>query len=260
MEHVMVTRNFSLDPREIVRVTDSGTRAEIMDPGGRPDETEQDHIKIVGNGTNRQVTIEADNDDSAVVNTGLAFLAKGADFQVGSVPTASIALGIVATEYGGLGYHRTRFTLTAVAVSITDDGSAGAWGTVQLYDFPAGDIQTTYGRQTLTVVAATGSNMTSAVIDVGVGQSALAAAALTLSGDYENIINKDDITLSSGALSQAETVLEASTDVITGNTTAAGGSANAHLNIACAEDTTGGDDTLTITGEIDILWFNYGDY
>lgn len=256
-----MAKNFSLDPTQIIRVTDTGTRAEIKDPGGRPDETEQDCVRFTANGTDRQISAEADNDDSDVTQVGIVFTGKG-DEGVGSIPAASRTAGVTAIEDGDPARHRTRFTLTTVAITITDDGTAGAYGTLQLYTFPAGDILVERGRMTLTVATAGAPDTglaAAAVLDIGVGESALAAAAEALSGDYENLINLDDITLSSGDLSAAVTILEATGDTITGNSTA-GDPGEAHLNVACTAATCDASDTLTLTGEIDLLWYNYGDY
>ncbi len=252
----------------LLRTVDTGTRAERA-THGRIDRDKQDHVKITGNDTYRQMVMEADNDDDSVAAVGFVGVAKGVDMQVGVVPAASITAGVTVREYGGFGgWHRTRFILTAVAIAIVDDGSSGSYGAEQLYTFPYGDIHTLWGKMTLSaVVAGAGSILhTTDGIDIGVGESELAAAATSLSGDYENLINKDDITLAgTGALASAATIFEATGDVITGNDTA-GDAGTAFLNVAVSsggtgtEQGTGDGDTLTITGTIDLFWFNYGDY
>ena len=71
-----MAETFSIDPNEIVRVVDPGTRAEI-ETAGRIDKDKQDHLKITGNGTNRVINIKANNDTSGVADVMCHITGKG---------------------------------------------------------------------------------------------------------------------------------------------------------------------------------------
>ncbi len=111
--------------------------------------------------------------------------------------------------------------------------------------------------QKLTSITGDGTGIgASAVLDIGVGESA-SVMAETLTGDYENLISKDDITLSSS--SGSGTVVESVGDTITGNSTA-GSAAAAYLNVACTAATSSANGTVTVTGTIDLTFRDLIDY
>jgi len=174
--------------------------------------------------------------------------------QNGSVPTA-VSDYVTAVEYGDGRHHCTVLTIASLAISTTDNGTAGHAGGTKIYDFPKGYIQIDGGSQNITLMTADGTGIPNdAVLDIGVGSTVAATDVETLSGTNEDIINKDDITLSSALSAANQMVAEVTGGGIDGTSTAV----DAYLNVAGTAATCDADGTLTISGTITIYWKNHG--
>lgn len=177
----------------------------------------------------------------------------------GSVPAASGTAGISVKHYSGDGrWVRSVFELDEVTINTTDGGGSGAHGTIQMFTFPAGDIVVQGGQVRATSITKTAGLTDAAVIDFGVGETAVSSATETLSGDEENLVAGNTITLSGGTGS-GNIAPEVTGDTITGNSTD-GDPGEAHLNVAVSAATSSANSTVTFTGEVELWWYNAGDY
>lgn len=166
------------------------------------------------------------------------------------------SLSTVSTvTYGSGPYYRTVITLTDFVWSHVDGTTNGGGDGISVFTFPAGDIHILGGQQEIdSVVSETDASM---VLDIGVGSVAADSSQETLSSTKEDIINKDDITLSSNA--GAGVINESTGGVITGNSTA-GNPAQAYFNVACTAATSTANQDITVSGELSFIWANLGDY
>lgn len=185
--------------------------------------------------------------------------------QVGTIVAKS---GLSCVEYGGNGIVRkTVFTLTAVAMTITD---ALAYASQQLYDFPAGNIRFLDCVATIqmTTTSAIASTLNSgATISWGVGTAA--ASSLTLATTMMNAMPGSGESVNTFTSSTTINVAAAADNGILAHAATARGLAGAdgtatpvdlYLNIAVPTNTEiDADATVTITGTIELTWTNGGD-
>jgi hypothetical protein len=175
-------------------------------------------------------------------------------YGVGAIP---VLTGLTASEGGVGGVQQTTLTLAAVPVAVAD---ADAFGSAQLYDFPAGRILILGVTGTLqwAVTSARASTINdSASLTWSLGTAE--ASSGTLADTMVDLLPKATKVLAAAttALNTASTNALASSAQFDGTGTAV----DAFLNVGFETDTQiDGDGTLTATGSITITWINLGDY
>lgn len=171
----------------------------------------------------------------------------------GTVPAASITAGETVSDTE-TGLNKTVLTFTNVSVATTDATTSGAYGSLEIYDFPAGLIYTAAGTSNLTIArVGTGITTTAAVVSA-VGTVAAAADA-TLTSTEADILPSYAATLTAGAgvVKSKSTATEATFK--DGTTTAI----KAYLNFAMPDAGSTANDALLVNGSITLLWMNAGD-
>lgn len=172
---------------------------------------------------------------------------------IGSVPSASVALGVTAVEKGHGFVHQTVFTLSSVLVTITDATTNGAHGGIQLYDF-GGAIVTIIGASSdLTVTAGAGGIADAAVALCSAGSVVAANTNATLTSTEADFIPSTAATLSSGAGTcdgdgAAVTVFNS-----TSTTT------DLFWNFVVPDADSSASDTVTVSGTVTVTWIESGD-
>lgn len=171
----------------------------------------------------------------------------------GSVPAASITAGETVSDTE-TGMNKTVLTFTNVSVATTDAGVSGAYGSLEIYDFPAGLIYTAAGTSNLTI-ARVGTGITTTAAVVSAVGSVVAAADATLTSTEADILPSYAATLTAGAgvVKSKSTATEATFK--DGTTTAI----KAYLNFAMPDAGSTANDALLVNGTITLLWMNGGD-
>jgi len=185
---------------------------------------------------------------------------------VGTVPTASAALGVRAEEYGEGIVRQTVFTLTSVPLTLTN---ALAYASLQLYDFPEGRIHVLDTVCTITVTTTTAiatTLLTAKAVSWGLGSAA--ASSLTLATTMQNFmpgsgeaVNTFTSSTVINVAPAADTGILAAVSaahlaaIVDGTTTAA----DLFLNFGVAAADIDGDAGLSITGTFYVTWMNTGD-
>ncbi len=108
---------------------------------------------------------------------------------VSTATTGAAGTGVTAVEFSADGLNFTTIlTVTAVALTIGDDGSLGV-GTAALYTFPAGAIGVRSATMSLAISADDATNQ-SDTPDVGIGTTIASGGVVVLGGTgaFENII------------------------------------------------------------------------
>lgn len=137
---------------------------------------------------------------------------------------------VAVVEQGSGGVHKTILTLTGTPVVLTDDPGNGAYATVKLYDFPAGNIVTLGGSINADLTLSEAWWVDDKGGDVGLGTVATAVGT-ALVNSTQNII-ASTATTSAAQVSSLDTQ---STGV--GTSGAAGGAdADITLNIRIDDD------------------------
>lgn len=156
-------------------------------------------------------------------------------------------------------FHVTTFTLIGARISVTDGAASGSYGSLKIYDMPAGAVSFLGCRQNYTAFAE-GAALTGAAGDaafeIGIGTTAISAAADgTLgNGAQENVGQAVSITLSAGT--------GTGTAVDGADTTALDGTATAldlNLNWSGTAVTIDASSTIDVTGTITVVWASLGD-
>ncbi len=170
---------------------------------------------------------------------------------------AAGTISVIEDQFGP--YVRTTFTLTAASITVTDGAAGGSHGSLKIYDMPAGAIVFLGARQDYTAFSEGAALTTAAgdaVFEIGVGTTAIAAAADGTLGDgvNENVGQAVAVTLSGGT--------GTGTAVDGTKATALNGTATAvdlNLNWSGTAATIDATSTVTVTGTITVLWVNMGD-
>lgn len=164
------------------------------------------------------------------------------------------AINIVEEREGTL--HRTIITLTNLAVATVDHTTSGAQGTQLLYTFPRGAIQLLGALMNLAIVGdGTGVTTTAAVI-ASLG-SAILGTDVTLTGTEADLVPSTAASLTASA-GTAKGI--GSTDRRFDNTTNTNSTqltANLNLDVPDAGSTANG--AITVSGTIQLSWYNHGD-
>ena len=177
---------------------------------------------------------------------------------------ATSLLGVASFEPGAvnvfeerMGHLRRLFiTLTNLVVPTVDATTNGAQGTAVLLTFPRGNIQLLGASSNLTIVGdGTGITTTAAVVSA-VG-TVVPAVDATLTSTEANILPSYAATLTAGAgVVKGRGVTGAFFDNTT-NTNATQLTANLNFAVPDAGSTANG--TITVSGTIQITYYNHGD-
>ena len=191
----------------------------------------------------------------------MALLISGACFaQADSTGTAS-GDGVVASERGII-IHRTTLTLTDVAVTLVDNAGTTAYGSLKVYDMPAGAIKVLGVTASLNTAATTLGVDVDAAGDFGLGTVAANNTATPLATTEQNLIANTALTFADVDNLGAEDTT-AYTSLIAaafdGTSTAMDVYVNFLIDDADHDVTTTPCD-LTLNGTITFTWVNLGDY
>jgi hypothetical protein len=199
--------------------------------------------------------------------TAITNLAGGVNANaIHSVGTKDAAATLAVTEIGDGAIHKTIITLTAHEMTVEDGdtpASDGAWGTSLLYTFPKGYIKLLGAKAGFIAgniaASSAGTGLAAdANFEIGVGTVASAnEGAFELSGTQENIIAALDIDLVASVSDADENGFNVTDAGFDGTTTAI----PVNLNMRTTSDDESGvdDSTLTVTGQIVLVWTNIGE-
>jgi hypothetical protein len=159
---------------------------------------------------------------------------------------------VIAHENRGEKRWKTSFRLTATPVAVTDGAASGSHGALLLGTLMEGAILFGGSLQNYTAITSDSALTTAAgdaVLEIGVGSTAIAAAADgTLAAANDNIGNDVDVTLSSNS---------GSGEVITGAGASHNGTGTAcpiYLNVSGTAATVDASGYVYLTGKIDVIW------
>jgi len=170
----------------------------------------------------------------------------------GTVPAAAITAGVTDSDTSP-GLNKTILTLTNVSVATTDATTAGAYGGLEIYDFPLG-VLSLLGATTNLTLARVGTGLTTTAAIVSAIGTATAGADATLTSTEADIIASTACTFTAGA------------STFKGISTAAaqwdgsGTAKKAFLNFAVADAGSGGNDAILVNGTISLIWGNLGPF
>ncbi len=188
--------------------------------------------------------------------------------QVGTVVSKA---GLTCVEYGGTGIVRkTIFTLTNMALAISNAVAASQYVGQQLYDFPAGNIQflDCVASLAFTTTSAIASTLNSGVTcSWGIGTATV--SNVTLATTMMNALPGSGESVKTFTSSTTINVASATVTGVLAHAATARGLAGADgtatavdlfLNVAVPTDgDLDGDATLTVSGTIELTWINGGD-
>lgn len=161
--------------------------------------------------------------------------------------------GAVVDE--SVGTIRTTLKLSNQVITMTDATTAGCQGSIKLYDFPACNLLFLGATCDLTVTAGTGGIADTAAVVASVGTAAASNADATLTATEADLIPSTAATLTAGAGAAKGKTLTAGVVVFDGTTTAK----DAYLNLAIPDAGSTGNDTITVSGTVTLVWANLGD-
>lgn len=170
--------------------------------------------------------------------------------------TPATTTGLTVTEMGDGAQHRTVFTFDAYALATLDNGTAGSGGGAKIYDFPLGYIVIDGCSQNWDLITVDGTGLPGDVeFDIGVGTTVATSAMASLTTTTQDIIPKDDLTMSSSVSAVNINHWSLSTgQFIDGSSTAK----DAYLNLAATVATADANGTIVLTGTIVINWHSLG--
>ncbi len=161
--------------------------------------------------------------------------------------------GVAITSEKDAVVHKTLITITALSVTTTDAGAAGAHGSQKIYDFPEGNILVLGGVMDLTTLAGAGGIADTAALISSLGTVAAVNDNATLTTTEANIIPSTSGTLVAGAgTMKGKSTTPAPFD---GTTTPV----DVFLNFAMPDAGSTANDTLTVSGTVTLIWINLGD-
>lgn len=150
--------------------------------------------------------------------------------------------------------QHARITLTAESVTVVDAGANGAHAGHQLLTFPEGQILILAAKTDLAILAGAGGIADDAAI-----VAALGTVATTNANDALTTTEADIIASTAATLTAAAGNFDAATiaaGIALDGTAAA---KDVFLNFAIPADDASADDTLAVTGTIDLFWLLLGD-
>jgi hypothetical protein len=173
---------------------------------------------------------------------------------IGAVP--SVAGIAAAREYGNGHFHRTIIDITALRIAMTDGGASGSIGSQKIYDFPEGNIIILGAVTKWDTMARVGT----AIAATAVIKHALGGTAEATNDTLDSVQAEILPSTSSAAMVAGVAAAHggASTAPVTkdGTTTPI----DAILNIGIADAGSTGNDSLDVTGRIELTWINLGDH
>lgn len=152
--------------------------------------------------------------------------------------------------------RRLVFNLSNVAVATTDNGANGAQGTLLLGTFPRGNLQFFGGVSNLSITG-DGTNITATAAVVSAVGSAVPASDATLTGTEADLVPSYAATLSGSAgVVKGKGV----TGKFFDNTTTTNATqTTANLNFAIPDAGSSANGTITVSGTIELSYYNHGD-
>lgn len=143
--------------------------------------------------------------------------------------------------------NKTVIRLSGATITMTDNGTDGSGG-LKIYDFPAGEITILAATTSLTYAY---SSATDSAVISSLG-TATAGADATLTSTEADVIasTATAIATSAGTFNGCSTAV----GVFNGTATAK----DLYLNIATATNP-GGNQTMTATGDVTVVWLSAGD-
>lgn len=192
---------------------------------------------------------------SGTLSTASGAIVSTAD-GVGAVGTTT---GItLANELGVVPVHKTVITLTAVNVDITKGSNAG-YGSVKLYDWPAGAIQV-LGALVDTDLDVVGNGTKigdTADGDIHLGTTAQSDVAVaSIVATEHNILATAAVAQLVGGVGPANSQGPIRTALLDGTSTAK----DVYLNLLVDAADIASTDAFSVTGTVTIYWINLGDY
>lgn len=163
--------------------------------------------------------------------------------------------GVSVVEQGNSVIHKTVFTLSSLSITMTDAGAAGSHGSQKIYDFPAGAIQILGCSYDLTTLAGAGGITDTAALVGSLGSATVGTGDATLTGTEADLIASTAGTLAAGA-----GTLKSHGSIVTTAFNGTSTAIDAYLNLAVPDAGSTANDTVAVSGTINITWVNLGDY
>jgi hypothetical protein len=157
-------------------------------------------------------------------------------------------------EYGSPTLHHTELDFTALSMTMTDVSGQSTHGSKLIYTFPAGSIVILGTKINLEGTNGTGGISDTGDGDVGIG-TVTCDTSSTLGSTEQNIVSTTTIAQEVAGVGHIH-ALKAAVSYHDGTTTAV----PVYLNILYDDADSSSNDTLSLTGTIDIYWLNQGDY
>lgn len=172
---------------------------------------------------------------------------------------AANGTGVSVTEYGAGPIHFTKFTLTDLAVALTDVASTVAHGSHKLYDFPAGAILILGAVADLDVTKSSAGVNATWDGDFGLGTAAAAGDA-TLTTTEDDVIPTTATPQAVSGVTTANGQSTASENVVHDGTTTP---KDLYLNVLVDDadhNVAGTACNLIFNGTVNVAWVLLGDY
>lgn len=151
-------------------------------------------------------------------------------------------------------FQHARITLAAESIAVVDATTAGAHGGLELLTFPEGQILIVAVKTDLAILAGSGGIGDDADVVAALGTVIVATNNAALTTTEADIIASTAITLTAGAVDFNAATIAAG---IALDGTA--GAKSVFLNFAVPDADSSADDTLAVTGTIDLFWLLLGD-
>ena len=174
--------------------------------------------------------------------------------EASSLALAGVADSRLVVDESG-GSIRTVLKLDKLVITMTDATTAGCHGFVKLYDFPACNLLFLGATCDLSITAGTGGIADTAAVVAAIGTAQVATADATLTTTEADLIPSTAATLTGGIGAAKGKTVTAGVAVFDGTATAK----DAYLNFAVPDIGSAGNDTLTVSGTITLVWSNLGD-
>lgn len=228
----------------------------------KPVDNAANHEVVISNASHGQASTYSIPDSglataSVVVSTNALSVAEADQNDLSGTTGTVAGTNIAVVETGNQTVHKSVFTFTAHALTVTDTGANGAHGTQAFYTFPEGHVQILGTHMDLTVFSAQGTGSAdSGVFDVGVGSTAVDTDDETLETDEQDIVNKLEGTLDGSG------DLAASVNGNLGTPVAFDGSSTAltlNLNATITAATASATEIFDVTAVCSVYWILLGD-
>lgn len=180
--------------------------------------------------------------------------AAGDAAAIGAVAGSGVAVAITRLSTA---FFKLDFTFTNVAISVTDAGGSGASGSIKIFDFVQGAIQTLGSRSNLTFATDTTLDVAGDLAFVyAFGSVAANAGDAALTGtevDFTPI--SGTITCTANAATSATLLKAAGAAVVDGTATAA----DLFFNVSASAATSDANGVMTVNGTYSVVGVFLGD-